>query len=311
MNNYESISIIGRGAHGVCHLCRRIGDTLRQKVVIKKIAIDGVSTAEESAIMGEVKLLQVLQHPNIIGYYEYFLESGSLCIVMQYAEGGTMAQMLVEQKEKLGMTLPHMKVIDYFTQIVIALNYMHSKQVLHRDLKTQNILLNRRRTICKLSDFGISKQLNTRSQASTLIGTPSYLSPEICEGRAYNHKSDIWSLGCILYELVALRRAFDGQNVGHLVIKITTGKFEPLGDEVSRPLKVMVAQLLHLNENRRPDLKDILVDPLILPHALRICLDLGVIQPDDGASSSPPVIATSSRPKMNGNRPGTSGTEGK
>lgn len=151
---------------------------------------------------------------------------------------------------------------------------MHSKQILHRDLKTQNILLNKKRTIVKLSDFGISKELSTKSLASTIIGTPNYLSPEICEGnirlrfysffyfffvclvpfilllmisllicnlilliteqeqlnsrvlgRAYNQKSDLWALGCVLYELAELKRAFDGENLPLIIMKITKVRF--------------------------------------------------------------------------------------
>ncbi|EPB71815.1 hypothetical protein ANCCEY_09095 [Ancylostoma ceylanicum] len=120
-----------------------------------------------------------------------------------------------------GVNFPEAQVLNYFTQILIALNHIHSKQIVHRDLKTQNILLNRKKTLVKLSDFGISKELTTRSLASTVIGTPNYLSPEICEGRAYNQKSDLWSLGCVLYELLELKRAFDGENLPAIVMKIT------------------------------------------------------------------------------------------
>ncbi|RCN36173.1 kinase domain protein [Ancylostoma caninum] len=202
-----------------------------------------MSPDEEKSMMGEVKLLQKMHHPMIIGYYDYFVFENQLAIVMQYAEGGTMERLVHEQK---GVNFPEAQVLNYFTQvranmpnlqdsqaanadlyqILIALNHIHSKQIVHRDLKTQNILLNRKKTLVKLSDFGISKELTTRSLASTVIGTPNYLSPEICEGRAYNQKSDLWSLGCVLYELLELKRAFDGENLPAIVMKIT---------KVSRP----------------------------------------------------------------------------
>ncbi|VDK58515.1 unnamed protein product [Anisakis simplex] len=179
MDDYEKIAVVGRGAHGVCWLCRRKDDVFRQKVIVKTVSLDGLTPDEETAIMGEVTLLQRLHHPHIIGYYESFKTENVLSIVMQYAEGGTMDKMISDQK---GVFFTEPQVLNYFTQVSIGLEYMHSKQILHRDLKTQNILLNKKRTIVKLSDFGISKELSTRSLASTVVGTPNYLSPEICEG---------------------------------------------------------------------------------------------------------------------------------
>ncbi|KHJ80264.1 hypothetical protein OESDEN_20062, partial [Oesophagostomum dentatum] len=119
-----------------------------------------MSPDEEKSIMGEVKLLQKMHHPMIIGYYDYFVFENQLAIVMQYAEGGTMERLVQEQKVA-GVNFPEAQVLNYFTQILIALNHIHSKHIVHRDLKTQNILLNRKRTLVKLSDFGISKELTT------------------------------------------------------------------------------------------------------------------------------------------------------
>ncbi|MCP9261020.1 hypothetical protein DINM_004412 [Dirofilaria immitis] len=250
MDDYEKISVVGRGAHGVCWLCQRRDDIFRQKVIIKTVALEGLTQEEQNAIMGEVTLLKRLHHPHIIGYYESFK---------------------TENAFRLSCNM---------LKVAIGLEYMHSKQILHRDLKTQNILLNKKRTIVKLSDFGISKELSTRSLASTIIGTPNYLSPEICEGRAYNQKSDLWALGCVLYELAELRRAFDGENLPSIVMKIT--KHNPISEHWSDDLKRLVNSILDVNENKRPLLKEILTCPLILPICLAINLDLGALP------SSPP-----------------------
>ncbi|PAV71159.1 hypothetical protein WR25_07354 isoform F [Diploscapter pachys] len=222
------------------------------KVILKTINLHGMSQAEEGAMRREVELLQKVQHPMIIGYYDFFTVENQLTIVMQYAEGGTMEKMITEQN---GVHFQEPLVLNYFTQILIALNHMHSKQIVHRDLKPQNILLNRKKTMIKLSDFGISKELSTRSVASTVIGTPNYLSPEICEGRAYNQKSDMWSLGCVLYELLALKRAFDGENLPSIVMRITKCSYQPIGDHASAAAQHLVESLLQLNEKKRPDVK--------------------------------------------------------
>ena len=96
-----------------------------------------------------------------------------------------------------------------FVQLLLSLQHVHSKQILHRDLKTQNILLNKDRDVVKIGDFGISKVLSSKSKAFTVVGTPCYISPELCEGKPYNQKSDIWAVGCVLYELLSLKRAFE------------------------------------------------------------------------------------------------------
>ncbi|CAG2068093.1 unnamed protein product, partial [Timema podura] len=100
------------------------------------------------------------------------------------------------------------EVVNLFCQLLLAIQHIHSKKILHRDIKTANILLTRNKDFVKLGDFGISKILASKSKAETVVGTPCYLSPELCEGRPYNEKSDIWALGCVLYEMMALHRAF-------------------------------------------------------------------------------------------------------
>ncbi|XP_022786792.1 serine/threonine-protein kinase Nek5-like [Stylophora pistillata] len=118
------------------------------------------------------------------------------------------------------MQLPEDQVLDYFVQICLGLKHVHDRKILHRDLKSQNIFLTKN-GIVKLGDFGIARVLHsTMELARTCIGTPYYLSPEICENKPYNNKSDIWSLGCVLYELLTLKHAFEAGNMKNLVLKI-------------------------------------------------------------------------------------------
>uniref|UniRef100_A0A0N5ARF8 non-specific serine/threonine protein kinase n=1 Tax=Syphacia muris TaxID=451379 RepID=A0A0N5ARF8_9BILA len=272
MDAYKKIHVVGRGAHGTCWLCIRKDDEFQQKVIVKTISLDGLNSDEETAVMHEVTLLKRLHHPNIIGYFESFKAEKGLSIVMQYSEGGTMDNMICERK---GVKFSESAVLDYFTQVAVGLEYMHSKNILHRDLKTKNILLNKKRTIVKLSDFGISKELASRSLASTVIGTPNYLSPEICEGRYYNEKSDIWALGCVLYELCELRKAFEGNLLTALVVKIAKGQHGPISEQWSSDLKNLIRNILSVNESKRPTIKEILTCPLILSVCLSVHLDLG------------------------------------
>uniref|UniRef100_A0A914YZZ8 non-specific serine/threonine protein kinase n=1 Tax=Panagrolaimus superbus TaxID=310955 RepID=A0A914YZZ8_9BILA len=274
METYEKIGVIGRGAYGICYLCHAGNSRFRRKVVIKTVLIDCRTASEENAIQREAHVLGRLAHPNIISFYNFFISNGMLHMVMEYAVGGTVENLIRDQK---GQYFGEDMVLYYFTQITMALEYIHSKKILHRDLKPQNILLNRKRTIVKLADFGIARELSTRDVASTMIGTPNYLSPEICEGRKYDTKSDLWSLGCILFEIIELKRAFDGDSFPSIVLKITTGKVEPMTREVSDKLRELVTVLLSMNEKKRPSTKEILTSPLVLPKCLELHLDLGRI----------------------------------
>ena len=140
-----------------------------------------MSIEERQAALDEVKILKMLQHPHIVEYYENFLEDKALMIVMEYMEGGTLFDFLQQQQQQL---LEEKDILRIFVQMLISLQHVHSKQILHRDLKTQNILLNKNKTIVKIGDFGISKVLSSKSKAYSVVGTSCYFSPELCEGES-------------------------------------------------------------------------------------------------------------------------------
>ncbi|KAJ8887913.1 hypothetical protein PR048_007397 [Dryococelus australis] len=186
------------------HLCTRLAD--EKPVVIKCIPLEQVVEKDLADARNEVKVLSMLTHPNIIEYYDSFHCDGVFNIVMEYASGGTLHEFITSRD---GCFLPQKDVLHLFCQLVLAVHHIHSHRILHRDLKTANIFLSGHSPcIVKVGDFGISKVLSSQSSASTVLGTPCYMSPELCQGRSYNTKSDIWALGCVLYELIALHKAF-------------------------------------------------------------------------------------------------------
>uniref|UniRef100_A0A4W3K3S4 non-specific serine/threonine protein kinase n=1 Tax=Callorhinchus milii TaxID=7868 RepID=A0A4W3K3S4_CALMI len=228
---FEKIHTVGKGAYGTAVLYRKKDDD--SLVILKEINMHELNHIERQRAMNEVKVLSMLDHPNIISYYDSFEEEGLLMIEMEYADGGTLAQYLLEERD----------ILNLFHQMVAAISYLHEHNVLHRDLKTANIFLTKDSEV-KLGDFGVAKVMSTGSEAHTILGTPYYISPEICEGKCYNEKSDIWSLGCILYEMACRRRTFEGTNLPAVVNKIMKGQFAPITDRYSPELKALVTDML-------------------------------------------------------------------
>jgi serine/threonine protein kinase len=149
---------------------------------------------------------------------------------------------------------------------IVITGYVHENKIVHRDVKTANIFLTSQNMI-KIGDFGIAKVLSsTADMAQTVVGTPYYLSPELCENRPYNSKSDVWALGCVLYELIMLEHAFKGGNMAALILNIIRGGYDPLPNDTNRcspSLKSMVDKMLQRDFNNRPSTKEILTTEMV------------------------------------------------
>ncbi|XP_015239379.1 PREDICTED: serine/threonine-protein kinase Nek8 [Cyprinodon variegatus] len=273
MEKYEKIKVVGRGAFGIVHLCRRRSDGAF--VILKEIPVEQMSRDERLAAQNECQVLKLLHHPNIIEYYENFLEDKALMIAMEYAPGGTLAEYIQKRCNSL---LDEDTILHFFVQILLALYHVHNKLILHRDLKTQNILLDKHQMIVKIGDFGISKILVSKSKAYTVVGTPCYISPELCEGKPYNQKSDIWALGCVLYELASLKRAFEAANLPALVLKIMSGTFAPISDRYSPELRQLILNMLNLDPSKRPQLNEIMALPICIRPLLNLYTDIGNVK---------------------------------
>uniref|UniRef100_A0A8C4IFI0 Serine/threonine-protein kinase Nek8 n=1 Tax=Dicentrarchus labrax TaxID=13489 RepID=A0A8C4IFI0_DICLA len=258
---------------GIVHLCRRRSDGAF--VILKEIPVEQMSRDERLAAQNECQVLKLLNHPNIIEYYENFLEDKALMIAMEYAPGGTLADYIQKRCNSL---LDEDTILHFFVQILLALYHVHNKLILHRDLKTQNILLDKHQMIVKIGDFGISKILVSKSKAYTVVGTPCYISPELCEGKPYNQKSDIWALGCVLYELASLKRAFEAANLPALVLKIMSGTFAPISDRYSPELRQLILNMLNLDPSKRPQLNEIMALPICIRPLLNLYTDIGNVK---------------------------------
>ncbi|XP_070361163.1 serine/threonine-protein kinase Nek1 isoform X5 [Equus asinus] len=253
MEKYVRLQKIGEGSFGKAVLVKSTED--ERQYVIKEINISRMSNKEREESRREVAVLANMKHPNIVQYRESFEENGSLYIVMDYCEGGDLFKRINAQK---GVLFQEDQILDWFVQICLALKHVHDRKILHRDIKSQNIFLTKDGTI-QLGDFGIARVLNSTVElARTCIGTPYYLSPEICENKPYNNKSDIWALGCVLYEMCTLKHAFEAGNMKNLVLKIISGSFPPVSLHYSYDLRSLLSQLFKRNPRDRPSVNSIL-----------------------------------------------------
>lgn len=266
-DRYELLRSVGAGAFGQVYLARRREDDAR--VAVKKVELAGMDADARADTRNEVEVLRRLSHPNVVRYHEARVERRVLHIVMEYVSGGDLAARLRDDPPE---SFTEDRVMRLFAQICLALRHLHDRGVLHRDLKTANIFV-AEGDVVKLGDFGISKVLGSRSGfCSTVCGTPFYLSPEMCAGRRYDAKSDVWALGCVLYELCSGgRRAFEAPSLPAAVMKILKGAYPPLSAARWSPsARGLLDRLLRLEPAGRPTAREILRSPALRPHLRRL-----------------------------------------
>ncbi|NXL71007.1 NEK5 kinase, partial [Leptocoma aspasia] len=268
MDKYEIIKQIGEGSFGKIFLAK--GKMDNEPCVIKEINLTKMPVKEKEASEKEVILLAKMKHANIVTFYASLQEKNKLYIVMEYCDGGDLMKRINMQH---GVLFDEDQILSWFVQISLGLKHIHDKKILHRDVKAQNVFLSNNGKVAKLGDFGIARQLNSTTEfAHTCVGTPYYLSPEICENRPYNNKTDIWSLGCVLYELCALKHpvsTFQGNSLHELVLKICRGRFPPVSPNYSYDLRILISQLFKISPRDRPSINSILRKPFLQKLVLR------------------------------------------
>ncbi|XP_038075456.1 serine/threonine-protein kinase Nek9-like [Patiria miniata] len=255
---YNHVKVLGKGAFGEAVLYNKTEDN--SLVVWKEINLSRATDKDKRDAQNEIEILSMLNHANIITYYNHFVDESSLFIEMEYANDGTLYQKIVDQKT----LFKEEDVVWYLFQIVSAIDHIHGNGILHRDIKTLNIFLTKQNLI-KLGDFGISKVLKNTDVADTVVGTPYYMSPEIMRGQQYDTKSDMWATGCVLYELLTLKRSFDASNRLKLVWGIVQNDIETdsLDARYSSDIKTLVGQLLSKDPEKRPSAAEVLRHPVI------------------------------------------------
>ena len=265
MEKYEPISYIGKGNFGsITKIKRKIDGKI---LVWKELNYGVMSEKDRNRIVSEVNILRELHHPNIVKYYDRIIDKKNtkLFIVMEYCPGGDLSQ-LIKRNRKTKQYFSEDIIWKIFSQVVSALYACHTHKegkILHRDIKPSNIFIDQENNI-KLGDFGLSRVLNKDiSFAVSRVGTPYYMSPEQIDEIKYNEKSDIWSLGCFLYELTTLHPPFEAHTHLNLALKIKSGKVEKIPNIYSENLCKLIGMLMNIDQNLRPNIKEIIAIPEI------------------------------------------------
>ncbi|KAM7209680.1 G2-specific protein kinase nim-1 [Naviculisporaceae sp. PSN 640] len=286
-DKYEVLEKIGHGSFGVIRKVRRKADSMI--LCRKEISYLKMSQKEREQLHAEFQILSTLRHPNIVGYYhrEHLKASQDLHLYMEYCGNGDLGRVIRDLAAK-NQYAEESFVWSIFSQLVSALYRCHYGQdppevgktvlglgslarpkppaahtvILHRDLKPENVFLGEDNSV-KLGDFGLSKLMQSHDFASTYVGTPFYMSPEICASERYTLKSDIWSLGCIIYELCTREPPFNAKNHMQLMQKIREGKIAPLPSCYSTELSAVIKDCLRVNPDKRPDTATLLNLPVV------------------------------------------------
>ena len=256
LSDFEIGKELGKGAFGSVYLVKRKKD--KKIYAMKQVKIIGLSKREKNNAFNEVRILSSLSHKNIIGYKEAFYDNNSetLNIVMEYADDGDLNSKIKEYFKKQKY-FEEPIIWKTLIQILEGLKYLHKNCIIHRDLKSANIFLTKKGVI-KIGDLNVSKIIKSMGMAYTQTGTPYFASPEIWNNKPYDYKCDIWSAGCIIYEMARFHVPFRAGSMRELYNNVMKGLYPPIPLKYSHELKNIIKNILVINPELRPTANELL-----------------------------------------------------
>lgn len=255
MDDFEVLNLLGEGSFSSVYKVLRKADG--QEYAMKKVKMASLNKKEREAALNEIRILASVDHKNVIGYKEAFFEEseGKLCIVMEMADSGDLESKITQAK-KIKSFVKESKIWYIFRELLEGLAALHSANIVHRDIKCANVFLLKNGGV-KLGDMNVSK-IATGGLMMTQTGTPYYCPPEVWEDKPYSSKCDIWSLGCVMYELAALKPPFTAKDMKGLHTKVCKGVFPRIPRHFSQTLQDILCRCLTLDPDHRSSAKQLL-----------------------------------------------------
>ena len=260
MDGFKILSKLGDGSYSTVYKVRRIEDN--NIYALKKVKLSKLSEKEKTNALNEVRILASIKSPFVISYKEAFFDDNdsSLDIVMEYGDQGDLFQLITEHK-KTKKHFTEEEIWSALIQLLNGLKSLHELNILHRDLKSANVFLFKG-GIVKLGDLNVSK-ITREGMGYTQTGTPYYASPEVWKDKPYDSKSDIWSLGCVIYEMCALNPPFRAQNMEELFKKVIRGYYPDISNRYSKDLSEILKLMIQTEVGARPSCDELLIMPII------------------------------------------------
>jgi NIMA (never in mitosis gene a)-related kinase len=260
MDGFNILSKIGEGSYSTVLKVQRIEDG--NIYALKRVKFYKLSEKEKENALNEIRILASVKNKNVISYKEAFFDEkdSSLGIVMEYADKGDLFQLITERK-KTKNYFTEQEVWKIFIQLLNGLKALHDFKILHRDIKSANVFLFKG-GICKLGDLNVSK-VARKGLGYTQTGTPYYASPEVWEEKPYDSKSDVWSLGCVMYETITLRPPFQAKSMEELYKKVMRGNYPRIPTKYSEDLSDAIKLMIQVEAGARPSCEELLKMPMI------------------------------------------------
>ena len=261
LKDFETLKILGKGSFSSVYLVKRKKDS--KIYALKSVFLEKLSKKQQENSVNEVRILASIHNQNVISYKEAFWDdsSSTLNIIMEYADDGDLLTKIKQMKQEK-VYFEEEKIWDYAIQIIKGLKSLHDKNIIHRDLKSENIFLFKKNSLCKIGDMNVSKVLKEKL-LRTQTGTPYYASPEVWMNKPYSFKSDLWSIGCVIYEMCELRTPFNGKDMDELFVNICLNKTKRISEKYSEELWLMIKKLLEVNVEKRYDCNQFLQSDIV------------------------------------------------
>ena len=261
LEDFTIEKIIGKGSFSSVFLVQRKID--KKLYALKSVFMEKLNKKEQENSVNEVRLLASISHPNVITYKEAFFDekNNSLNIIMEYAENGDLQSEIIKKKKECEI-FDEKTIWLYSIQMIEGLKALHDKKIMHRDLKSANIFLSKNKLQCKLGDMNVSKVIKEKV-LRTQTGTPYYASPEVWRDEPYSYKSDLWSIGCVIYEMCQLEPPFNGNDLDELFENVCIGKMKRINNCYSDDLWKMILLLIQVNIEKRVNCDEFLDNDLI------------------------------------------------